>query len=66
MTSHGGILAKSKSSSGKSSSAKKNTSLRLKSETLKELKHLAIEEDTSVQNIIEKLIEQHLNKKRKK
>ena len=59
-------MAKSKPSSGKSSSAKKNTSLRLKSETLKELKHLAIEEDTSVQNIVEKLIEQYLNKKRKK
>ena len=39
---------------------KKNTSLRLKGKTLKALKVRAIEEDTSVQQIIETLIETYL------
>jgi hypothetical protein len=40
---------------------KKNTSLRLESSTLKALKIRAIEEDTSVQSILEQLIEGYLN-----
>jgi predicted DNA binding CopG/RHH family protein len=40
---------------------KKNTSLRLSSKTLKALKIRAIEEDTSVQKIIETLVEDYLN-----
>ncbi|WP_375748438.1 ribbon-helix-helix protein, CopG family [Vibrio sp. HN007] len=40
---------------------KKNTSLRLDAKTLKALKIRAIEEDTSVQKIIEKLIKNYLD-----
>ena len=40
---------------------KKNTSLRLESKTLKALKIRAIEEDTSVQAILEELVEGFLN-----
>ncbi len=40
---------------------KKNTSLRLDSKTLKTLKIRAIEEDTSVQNLLETLIEAYLD-----
>lgn len=40
---------------------KKNTSLRLDKKTLKTLKIRAIEEDTSVQKIIEGLIEAYIN-----
>ncbi len=40
---------------------KKNTSLRLESKTLKALKIRAIEEDTSVQAILEELVEAYLN-----
>lgn len=39
---------------------KKNTSLRLSNKTLKALKIKAIEEDTSVQKIVEQLIEDYL------
>jgi len=42
---------------------KKNTSLRLESKTLKELKKRAIDEDTSVQAIVENLVQQYLTKK---
>lgn len=42
--------------------AKSNTSLRLEKRTLKALKIRAIEEDTSVQKIIETLIEGYLTK----
>jgi hypothetical protein len=45
---------------------KKNTSLRLDKKTLKALKIRAIEEDTSVQKIIEQLIEAYLLRSRKK
>lgn len=45
---------------------KANTSLRLDRKTLKALKVRAIEEDTSVQKIIEKLIESYLKKAAKK
>ncbi|MDX1319861.1 MAG: hypothetical protein R3204_01640 [Oceanospirillum sp.] len=40
---------------------KKNTSLRLDQPTLKALKIRAIEEDTSVQKLIEKLIQAYLD-----
>lgn len=40
--------------------SKKNTSLRLKNETLKALKIKAIEQDSSVQKIVEQLIEEYL------
>lgn len=39
---------------------KKNTSLRLKNETLKALKIKAIEQDSSVQKIVEQLVEDYL------
>lgn len=45
---------------------KKNTSLRLSGKTLKALKMRAIEEDTSVQKIVETLIEGYLKTSRKK
>lgn len=45
---------------------KKNTSLRLEAKTLKALKLRAIEDDTSVQKIIETLVEDYLRKARKK
>lgn len=41
---------------------KKNTSLRLDKSTLKALKILAIEEDISVQKLIERLINEYINK----
>ncbi len=43
--------------------SKKNTSLRLDSKTLKALKIRAIEEDTSVQSIVERLIDLYLANK---
>ena len=45
---------------------KKNTSLRLDDKTLKELKIRAIQEGLSVQQIIENLIQEYLNKGKKK
>ena len=39
---------------------KKNTSLRLSKKTLKALKIRAIEEETSIQKIIEQLVEDYL------
>jgi hypothetical protein len=45
----------------KDKSPKKNTSLRLESKTLKALKIRAIEEDTSVQAILEQLVDGYLN-----
>lgn len=44
----------------KDSGEKKNTSLRLEGRTLKALKIRAIEEETSVQKIVEQLIEEYL------
>ena len=52
-------MAKKKAEKNK----KKNTSLRLDAKTLKELKLHAIEIDSSVQKIIEKLIKDYLEKK---
>ncbi|PWL17596.1 hypothetical protein DKP76_12660 [Falsochrobactrum shanghaiense] len=43
---------------------KKNTSLRLSGKMLKALKIRAIEEETSVQKIVEKLIGQYLDQPR--
>lgn len=45
---------------------KKNTSLRLGTKTLKALKIRAIEEDTSVQKIVERLIDDYLKTPGKK
>lgn len=45
---------------------KRNTSLRLDSKTLKELKLAALEEDSSVQKILEKLVKNYLKKRQKK
>lgn len=44
----------------KDKSDKKNTSLRLPSKTLKALKIRSIEEDTSVQAILEQLVDEYL------
>lgn len=49
--------------SGKKKDKKKNTSLRLEADTLKALKIRAIKEDSSVQQIVEKLIQNYLAKK---
>lgn len=58
-------MPKSKKSTNKpdseKSEKKKNTSLRLNSKTLKALKLRAIEDETSVQKIIETLVEDYLN-----
>ncbi len=50
------------SEKAKSEDAKKNTSLRLNKKTLKALKIIAIEQDTSVQQLIENLILDYLKK----
>lgn len=42
---------------------KKNTSLRLDEKVLKKLKIRAVEDDTSVQKIVEKLIKDYLGEK---
>lgn len=46
----------------KDKAGKKNTSLRLDKSTLKALKIRAIEQDTSVQSLIEGLIKEYLKK----
>jgi len=53
-------MAKVKISSDKNDEGKKNTSLRLGTKTLKALKIKAIEEETSVQKILETLVEGYL------
>ena len=56
-----------KSKSQDSGDDKKNTSLRLDPKTLKALKLRAIQDDTSIQKIVERLIEDYLeDSKRKK
>ena len=45
---------------------KKNTSLRLEAKVLKELKMIAIEQETSVQAIIESLITDFIQNQKKK
>jgi predicted HicB family RNase H-like nuclease len=47
----------------KNKNNKKNTSLRLDKNTLKALKIKAIEQETSIQNLIESLILDYLKKK---
>jgi hypothetical protein len=54
-------MAKVKISTDKNDEGKKNTSLRLGTKTLKSLKIKAIEEDTSVQKILEKLVDGYLS-----
>lgn len=49
-----------KSKKAKDEDGRKNTSLRLSRKTLKELKIKAIQQDTSVQQIIEKLVQDYL------
>lgn len=56
-------MAKKKKSKEKPIEDRRNTSLRLEKKTLKTLKIIAIEEDTSVQKIIESLINQYLANK---
>ncbi|MBT3203948.1 MAG: ribbon-helix-helix protein, CopG family [Gammaproteobacteria bacterium] len=51
---------------GTGKSGKKNTSLRLDNKTLKALKIIAIENDTSVQKIIEELVKKYLNEAKAK
>ncbi|WP_134681806.1 ribbon-helix-helix protein, CopG family [Paracoccus ravus] len=55
-----------KASTDTAKEGKANTSLRLDRKTLKALKVRAIEDDTSVQKIIEKLIETYLKKAAKR
>lgn len=45
---------------------KKNTSLRLDTKTLKALKIIAIENDSSIQKIIEELVQNYITKKNSK
>jgi predicted DNA-binding ribbon-helix-helix protein len=45
---------------------KKNTSLRLDNKTLKALKIIAIENDSSVQKIIEELVEKYIEEAKAK
>lgn len=59
-------MAKNDGNATSEGDGKKNTSLRLNKKTLKALKMRAIEEDTSVQRIIEQLIEAYLEASRKK
>ena len=54
-------MAKVKLGADKKEDGKKNTSLRLGTKTLKALKIKAIEDDTSVQKILETLVEGYLN-----
>ncbi len=53
-------MGKDNKKDSKKEHKKKNTSLRLPEKTLKRLKMVAIEKDTSVQKIIEKLVEDYL------
>ena len=56
----------SDNSQGSSKVGKKNTSLRLDNKTLKALKIIAIENDTSVQKIIEELVKKYLDEAKTK
>ncbi len=58
-------LAENKKKPKSSSSVKKSTSLRLDKQTLKTLKIKAIENETSIQKLIESLIIDFLNKSSK-
>lgn len=53
-------MTKVKITKNKTDESKKNTSLRLDAKTLKALKIRAIEEDTSVQKILELLVKGYL------
>ena len=52
--------------SGSGKAGKKNTSLRLDNKTLKALKIIAIENDTSVQKIIEELVKKYIDEAKTK
>ena len=58
-------MAKQKSKV-KDKEKKKNTSLRLDAKTLKELKLIALRNDTSIQRIIEELIVAYIRNNREK
>lgn len=55
-------MAKAKKTKEKHDDDRKNTSLRLRGRTLKALKIRAIETESSVQKIIETLVEDYLRK----
>ncbi|KIC44768.1 MAG: hypothetical protein AB3N07_09570 [Ruegeria sp.] len=59
-------MSKNKDAGEKPGKGKKNTSLRLDGKTLKALKIRAIEEGTSVQKIVENLVEAYLEQSGKK
>lgn len=54
-------MSKAKDATEKTGKGKKNTSLRLDGKTLKALKIRAIEEGTSVQKIVETLVNEYLD-----
>ncbi|MBO9445321.1 hypothetical protein [Ruegeria sp. R14_0] len=58
-------MPKNKDATEKPDKGKKNTSLRLDGKTLKALKIRAIEEGTSVQKIVETLVNDYLDSSRK-
>lgn len=58
-------MSKTKQTSEMPDKSKKNTSLRLDDKTLKALKIRAIEEGTSVQKIVETLVNEYLNTPKK-
>lgn len=57
-------MPKDKKAKEKQDDERQNTSLRLRRKTLKALKIRAIEEESSVQKIVEALIEDYLRKPR--
>ncbi|WP_424830783.1 hypothetical protein [Ruegeria sp.] len=58
-------MSKDREGGGKPGKGKTNTSLRLEGKTLKALKIRAIEEGTSVQKIVERLVNEYLGAPRK-
>ncbi len=56
-------MAKKSNKDSPTDNAKKNTSLRLDKKTLKALKLCALEDDTSVQGILEELVKAYLRKR---
>jgi len=56
-------MSKKEANHEKSKGKKKNTSLRLEGEMLKALKIIALEEETSIQKIVEQLITKYLTEK---
>lgn len=60
------MAKKDKTKSKETDKARKNTSLRLPADTLKALKARALDQDSSVQAIIESLIDDYLASKKSK